>query len=442
MNIPNDANLLISLLIDNGYKAYAVGGFVRDAIMQRDAGDIDICSNATPKELERVLEQNDIKYIETGIKHGTVTAIINKTPYEITTFRVDGEYNDNRHPEKVEYVRDLKSDLSRRDFTINAIAYNEQEGIVDEFGGISDIDNKLIRCVGNADKRFKEDALRIMRAIRFSSVLGFEIEEQTKQALFENKDLLKNIASERIYIELIKLLLGDNVEKVLIEYRDIIAVVIPELKPCFDFQQRTKWHSYDVYTHIVKSVSFGNKIDYMRLALLLHDIGKPNCHTVDEKGVDHFKTHAVYSAQIASKVLKRLKVSNEVYNKVTTLVANHNDYIRLNDVSIKSWLRNLGEDLCLDYIDLKIADLNGHNLEYSAEEIDVLIEIKNRAIEIIKNNEPYKISHLEINGNDLIKLGYSGKEIATELEALIETVSSNKDLNNKNYLIEKAKEDK
>lgn len=442
MNIPNDANLLISLLIDNGYKAYAVGGFVRDAIMQRDAGDIDICSNATPKELECVLEQNDIKYIETGIKHGTVTAIINKTPYEITTFRVDGEYNDNRHPEKVEYVRDLKSDLSRRDFTINAIAYNEQEGIVDEFDGISDIDNKLIRCVGNADKRLKEDALRIMRAIRFSSVLGFEIEEQTKQALFENKELLKNIASERIYVELIKLLLGDNVEKVLIEYRDIIAVVIPELKPCFDFQQRTKWHSYDVYTHIVKSVSFGNKIDYMRLALLLHDIGKPNCHTVDEKGVDHFKTHAVYGAQIASKVLKRLKVSNEVYNKVTTLVANHNDYIRLNDVSIKSWLRNLGEDLCLDYIDLKIADLNAHNLEYSAEEIDVLIEIKNRAIEIIKNNEPYKISHLEINGNDLIKLGYSGKEIATELEALIETVSSNKDLNNKNYLIEKAKEDK
>jgi tRNA nucleotidyltransferase (CCA-adding enzyme) len=441
MNLPNDAKKLIDLLLSNGYKAYAVGGCVRDEIMGRSGGDVDITSSAKPNELEQILNDNNIKYIETGLKHGTVTAVLNHIPYEITTFRSDGEYKDNRHPEKVEYVSDISEDLARRDFTVNALAYNDSDGVVDLYGGVDDIQNKIIRAVGNPNKRFQEDALRIMRALRFSSVLGFEIEKNTKQAIFDNKDLLLNIASERLYVELIKLLMGDNVEQVLTQYRDIITVFIPELKPCFDFAQNSKWHLYDVYIHIVKSVAVAPKKDYLRLALLLHDIGKPFCKTTDENGQDHFKGHPIKSVELSKNVLKRLKVSNDVYNKVITLVEIHDLHITEKPSNIKGWLRKLGEDLTFDFIDVKIADMATHNLSLAQHELDGLNNIREKTKAIILSGEPYKISDLKINGNDLIAIGYSGKDIAEELDNLIKIVSGNPKCNTKEKLINQAKID-
>ena len=441
MKLPNNAQKLIALLSAAGYEAYAVGGFVRDKLMGREAHDVDITTSATPAEVEGVLSENGIAFFETGIKHGTVTAVINHEPYEITTFRTDGDYLDNRRPENVTFVRDVTEDLARRDFTINAIAYNDEVGIVDKFGGESDIKNRIIRAVGDGDTRFKEDALRIMRALRFAAVLGFEIEEQTAKAVFENKELLKNIAGERIFAELLKLLCGDFCEQILLDYRDVLAVVMPELEPCFDFPQHSKWHIYDVYTHIVKSTAIVENRDYMRFAMLFHDTGKPSCKTTDDNGQDHFKGHPVVSVQLARDALNRFHASNDFKHKVLTLIENHDYYITQKPSNIKKWLRNLGEELALDYIDFKIADLMSHNLEFSLPEIEVLKQIKQQTKDIIASGEPYKISHLAINGNDLSEIGFVGKEIADELDLLVRMVSGSPDLNTREKLLHIAESD-
>ena len=442
MNLDTNSEKLICLLNENGFKAYAVGGCVRDFLLGREMGDIDIATSAMPDEVEKLLDENGIKCVETGIKHGTVTAVIDHTPYEITTFRKDGEYLDNRRPESVEFVDELKEDLARRDFTVNAIAYNENEGIIDIFGGKADIDNRLIRAVGNPDRRFNEDALRIMRALRFASVLGFEIEGKTRSSIVKNKDLLLNIANERIYSELIKLLLGNNAERILIDFRDVFAVILPELKPSFDFPQHSKWHIYDVYTHIVKSVCLAPKKDYLRLALLFHDVGKPFCKTTDISGQDHFKGHAHVSAEMAENALLRLRVSNEIRNNAVALIREHDKFITLKPSNIKRWLRTLGEQLTLDYIDFKIADALTHNLELTAVEIETLKEVRLKTVEIINSGEPYRVSDLKINGNDLSRLGFEGRKISDELNSLIDFVSENPECNTKKKLLEQAEADK
>lgn len=442
MKLDNNSKKIISYLTASGYKAYAVGGCVRDALMNKAPKDIDITTSATPEQMEAVFDKNDVRYVETGIKHGTVSAILDHAPYEVTTFRVDGDYKDSRHPDSVNFVTDIEKDLSRRDFTMNAIAYNDEEGYVDLFGGVEDIKNGVIRCVGDANKRFNEDALRILRAIRFSSLLGFEIEAQTKKAIFENKDLLLNIAYERIYVELVKTLLGDNVEKVLLEYRDVIAVVVPEIKDTFDFPQNSKWHIYDVYTHIVKSVAVATKKDYVRLAVFLHDIGKPFTKTTDDKGQDHFYKHPVYGADLARKALKRLKVSNDIYHKTIMLIELHDAYIYSTHKSIKKWLRVFGDELIYDFIDIKIADLKTHTPELANPEIENLLITRAMVDEVIASGEAYEISHLAINGNDLIQLGYVGSEIKEELELLLSRVIGSPNLNNREQLIKIAKKDK
>lgn len=440
MTDKNSENL-INLLLENGFCAYLVGGCVRDALMGRASGDIDIASSAKPDELEHLLSQHNIKYIETGIKHGTVTAVLDKTPYEITTFRTEGIYKDNRHPENVAFVEDICLDLSRRDFTVNAIAYNEKDGLVDPFNGLEDINNKTLRAVGDPDKRFREDALRIMRGLRFASVLGFEIEKKTKSAIFRNKELLKNIAVERIFTELKKLLSGSNVENVLLEYRDVIAVVIPELKATFDFPQNTKWHLYDVYTHIVKSVAVSPEKDYIRFTLLLHDISKPECKTTDKAGQDHFKGHPVAGAEKAAEILNRLKVSRDFFNKVTKLVRIHDFHILYDKANIKHWLRELGAERTFDFIDVKIADLATHNLDYAGKELELLYSIKELTQQILDNKEPYKISDLKISGNDLVSIGYNGAQISKEMDELLGFVIENPASNEYSVLLNKAKTD-
>lgn len=440
MTDKNSENL-INLLLENGFCAYLVGGCVRDALMGRASGDIDIASSAKPDELEHLLSQHNIKYIETGIKHGTVTAVLDKTPYEITTFRTEGIYKDNRHPENVAFVEDICLDLSRRDFTVNAIAYNEKDGLVDPFNGLEDINNKTLRAVGDPDKRFREDALRIMRGLRFASVLGFEIEKKTKSAIFRNKELLKNIAVERIFTELKKLLSGSNVENVLLEYRDVIAVVIPELKATFDFPQNTKWHLYDVYTHIVKSVAVSPEKDYIRFTLLLHDISKPECKTTDKAGQDHFKGHPVAGAEKAAEILNRLNVSRDFFNKVTKLVRIHDFHILYDKANIKHWLSELGAERTFDFIDVKIADLATHNLDYAGKELELLYSIKELTQQILDNKEPYKISDLKISGNDLVSIGYNGAQISKEMDELLGFVIENPASNEYSVLLNKAKTD-
>lgn len=441
MKLNKDAEKLIELFMHNGFEAYAVGGCVRDAVLHRPMGDIDLTTSATPQEMEALLQANGIRFAETGIRHGTVTAIVNSVPYEITTFRADGAYDDNRHPNEVTFVNDVRLDLARRDFTMNALAYNNRDGLVDAFGGMEDIQRRLIRAVGDPDRRFQEDGLRIMRALRFAAVLGFQMEEKTKQAVFRNKHLLQNIAAERLFVELKKLLLGDNAEAVLREYREVIAVVIPELLPCFDFPQNSKWHVYDVYEHTIRSVGVAPQKDYLRFALLLHDIGKPFCRTVDAHGQDHFKGHQIKSAELARQVLKRLRASNDFVLKTVSLIEVHDCYITPSPGNIKRWLRRFGESLTFDYIDLKIADIKTHNMTLAQREMEVLERIKKQTAEILERGEPYRISDLCINGNDLKQIGFEGAEIQQELETLICVVSDNPAFNDREKLITQANQD-
>lgn len=440
MQISTEAKIVIDALSKAGYQAFAVGGCVRDYFLGNPNSDTDITTSAKPLEVEKVLAHKNIKVVETGLKHGTVTAVINRIPLEITTFRADGEYKDSRHPQNVEFVSSIEQDLKRRDFTVNAMAYNDECGIIDLFGGREDIKNKIIRTVGDPDVRFNEDALRIMRALRFSSVLGFDIEENTKKSVFNNMQLLKNISAERIFSELSKLLCGKNALSVLDEFRDVIGVIIPQLKPTFSCAQNTPWHTYSVYEHIIHSVDFAPKDPVIRLTMLLHDIGKPSVKRTDENGRDHFKTHAHAGAQIASDVLKNLKVSNEIYDQVTTLIKYHQSVENVNDVKIKHWFNKIGENYTLNLFDVRIADLKAHNLSKKEVlfEIERLMSLKEEAKMIIKRREPYKISDLAVNGNDLISLGFSGREIGSKLSEILSNVVDGVLNNNKidilNYL--------
>lgn len=435
MTISENAKKIISVIESAGYEAFAVGGCVRDFIMHRACDDIDITTSAKPDELERILSENGIHFIETGLKHGTVTAVLNGENYEITTYRTDGDYKDSRHPESVEFVADIKEDLSRRDFTVNAMAYNESKGIVDLFGGKADLEKGVIRAVGDPDKRFKEDALRIMRAIRFASVLSFSIEPETKKAIFDNRELLKNVSAERIFSELSKLLMGDNVFTVLKDYRDVIAVVIPELAPIFNIPQNTKWHIYNVWEHTCKAVDSAPKDLALRLAMLFHDIGKAYTRTTDEKGTDHFIGHQRVSALYTEKALKRLKVPNEIYDRVMFLVPIHDMHIGTEDKKIKKWLSKAGESNLRDLIEVKRADKLAQNPEMTEQELENLNITKSLLDKIISDGEPFTVKDLAVNGNDMIALGLQGRQIGEALDNLLEKVIDNELPNEKSALI-------
>lgn len=438
MQISSKAKIVINTLADAGFSTYVVGGCVRDYFLGNQTSDTDITTSAKPCEVKKILADKNIKVVETGLKHGTVTAVIDKTPLEITTFRADGEYRDSRHPQSVEFVEDVEQDLKRRDFTVNAMAYNDERGLVDLFGGREDIENRIIRTVGEPDARFKEDALRIMRALRFSSVLGFEIEEKTKKSIFDNMYLLENISAERIFSELSKLLCGKNVLNVLDEFRQVIGVIIPQLIPSFNCAQNTPWHTYTVYEHIIHSVDFAPCDPVIRLTMLLHDIGKPSVKRTDENGVDHFKTHASVSAEIAADVLKNFKVSNDIFNKITTLVKYHQSVENVNNINVLRWLNKIGPEYTLSLFDVRIADLKAHNINLKEVnmEIEELISIKKQAQEAISRGDPYRISDLAVNGNDLLSAGLEGRKIGEMLSNILNLVMDGKLKNNKQSIME------
>lgn len=437
MNLSDSAKKIIHLISSAGYEAYAVGGCVRDFLMQRPCDDIDITTSATPDELENILSDNHIKFIETGIKHGTVTAVPDDgSVFEITTFRTEGAYSDSRHPESVSFVTDINEDLSRRDFTINAIAYNDEQGFVDPYGGQDDIDLKIIRAVGDADTRFKEDALRIMRAVRFASVLGFDIENKTKKALFVNKMLLKNISAERIYTELSKLLMGDNVYNILVEYKEIMAVIIPELEPIFYVEQNTRWHIYDVWHHTAKSVEQAPEDLALRYTMLLHDIGKAYSKTTDENGTDHFKGHQKISGEYALTALKRLKAPNEVLDRAMAVIPIHDMHIGIEEKNIKKWLSRLGENTLRDLIAVKRADKSAQNPKMIGDELARLAITEEKLNAIIAAGEPFAIKDLAVNGNDIMALGYQGREIGAALNAILEKVIDGELQNDREIIVE------
>lgn len=435
IKIPNDVKTVMDILTADGHKAYVVGGCVRDSIMGREPNDWDVTTDADPEQIQKLF--SSFRTVDTGIKHGTILIVSGKTPVETTTFRIDGEYSDNRHPDKVTFTKNIVDDLARRDFTVNAMAYNDTEGIIDPFDGQSDIRKKIIRCVGDADTRFNEDALRIMRAIRFSSVLGFSIEEKTADAIIRNENLLSGIACERITTELLKLLCGNNVFNVLSEFRSVIGVFIPELKLEFDFKQYGKKHGYDVWMHTVHTVNNIENDPILRLTMLLHDTGKIATHVIDENNNSTFKNHAAVGGVIAENILRRLKFSKEYINTVSFLVSVHDKEVPETRVQVKEYIRDLGEENFIRLMKIRRADKSGLSKNFR-DIADKLIFAYNTFDDVMNQNEPYSIQQLAVNGND-IKKYVSGSEIKNVLNHLLETVIHEPEKNNRETLIELAK---
>lgn len=442
INIPNNVKKLLNMLTNSNYESYAVGGCVRDSFLEnREVNDWDICTNATPEQVLEVFI--DYKVIKTGLQHGTVTVLFDSEHYEVTTYRVDGEYVDNRRPEHVVFVSDLAEDLRRRDFTINALAYNEN-GLVDYNNGIADIENKLIKCVGNPHNRFNEDALRILRGLRFASVLDFQIEPITEKAMFDLKNNLNNISNERITIEFFKLITGVNAIEVLSKYREIIAIFIPEIQDMFEFNQNNPFHKYDVWEHTLKTIEFipinhENSL-ILRLSALFHDIGKPKAYSVDEQGIGHFYKHAKYSTEITKTVLTRFKCNKDLINSVTLLVENHDRQLNDSRKNILKFLNKFSIEFLNDYLILRNADIKAQS-DLSNDRLLILAKIKEISIDLINENICYKPAQLKINGSDLINLGVpQGKEVGNILLILISEVLDESLENDTNALTIRAKE--
>lgn len=422
IKLPETIKFVLCKLEKNGFSAYAVGGAVRDYILGNPANDWDVTTSALPDETEKVF--SGFKVLKTGIKHGTVTVIANGCPVEITTFRKESGYTDNRHPDNVEFVSDLAEDLKRRDFTVNSLAYNEKEGLIDLYGGLSDLKNEIIRTVGDPRERFSEDALRILRAVRFSSKLGFTIEEKTYAAAKELKENLKNVSAERIFSEFTKTLCGKNVKNALLFYHEIITEIIPEMKPCVGFEQHSKWHLYDVYEHIVRSVEYIRPTAELRLTMFFHDIGKPDCFFTRD-GEGHFYGHPEVSAEKTDKILRRLKAPTAFREEVVFLVKNHD--VRLSDSEIKNRkkLNEIGKERFFLLLDVKKADNAAQGTALAEKEGKEIDKIRAIAEKIIENGEVYDIKQLKISGEDLIKTGFSGKEIGEEMEKLLNACMEN-----------------
>ena len=436
ITLPDAVKTALDALHANGFEAYIVGGCVRDSLMGNTPKDYDITTNALPEQTKDVFKK--YRVIETGIKHGTITVLINRMPLEITTYRIDSGYKDNRHPDHVTFTSSLEEDTARRDFTMNAIAYDEENGLADFHSGHDDIKNRLIRCVGDPDKRFGEDALRIMRAIRFSSVLGFDIENNTKEALFGNKELLKNISAERIASELIKLLGGKNVYNVLMEYIDILGAVIPELLPMKNFCQNSPHHKYDVWDHTARVVANADNSPILRLAALFHDIGKPLSY-IEKDGRGHFYGHAKVSCDITRNILNRLKLDNYTKDTVLDIIWLHDAQINENNYAIKKFMNKHTPELFFMLLKMKKADDLGKGTDVT-QRLEALVRMELLGKEILSEQACFSKKDLAVKGGDLIAEGFSpGRELGTILNSLLEEVIAERLPNKKQALIDYAK---
>lgn len=432
IKLPAEVEKILNLLEASGHQAYCVGGAVRDSVMGLTPDDWDITTSALPSETAEIFK--DCKTVNTGLKHGTLTVIINHKPFEITTYRIDGEYGDNRHPENVKFTKKLADDLARRDFTVNALAYNKTEGLVDLYGGQAHIYNSIIKTVGDPDKRFNEDGLRIMRALRFSSVLGFRIEEETAAAIHRNKELLKNISAERLAAELTKLVCGKNAFNVLTEYPDVLSVFIPEIQPAIGFKQYGKKHAYDVWEHICHTVDTIPQDKILRLTMLLHDLGKVPTHILNEKGESTFKNHAAVGGEMAKEILTRLRFDKKTVNRVAFLVSCHDFEPCETKLQLKQHLKTKTPEDIRTLLIIKKSDRGALSEEYrdisegTRKNLQWLREIE-------KNKECCNIKDLKISGDDLLNAGFKGEEIGNALNRALDGVIEGKTKNNKSDLL-------
>lgn len=433
MELSCGAEKVIRMLEHAGFSAYAVGGCVRDSLLGKKPFDYDVATSALPEETKAVFKNEHV--IETGIKHGTVTVLMDGEPFEITTFRIDSDYSDNRHPEKVTFTRTLSEDLSRRDFTVNALAFGRKEGIIDLFGGISDLEHGIIRTVGEADRRFSEDALRIMRALRFSSDLGFEIEKNTAESLERNRELLLNISPERFFSEFIKLICGKSAAKVLSEHGDAVAVLIPELLPLMGFDQHHFRHHLDVFEHSLAVLENVPPVPVLRLAALFHDIAKPACFSIDETGTGHFFGHASLGAEMTDKILMRLRCDSGTKKSVCELIRRHEDRFEPTPKAVKRLFSKIGPETFENLLLLMEADEQGKREEFRLSP-DVFSEFRRISAGIIEKGECFSLRDLAIGGNELMEFGMTpGPEIGKTLDFLLEKVISGEVSNEKSELI-------
>ena len=438
IKIPPHVRRVIDILVQNEYEAYIVGGCVRDSVMGTEPHDHDVCTNCAPDEMLRIFK--DFHTIDKGLKHGTLTVMSEHIPVEVTTYRSDGEYSDHRRPDSVKFERELSEDLKRRDFTVNAMCYNPQEGLVDMFNGESDLKNGIIRCVGNAEDRFEEDALRIMRALRFASVLDFKIEEKTAAAMRVKSHLLGAISAERVFSELKKLLCGKAVCRILLEYSDLIAVIIPEVKPCIGCVQNNIHHCYTVYEHISHSVGNIEPDEDLRLAMLFHDIAKPLKKTTDADGVDHFKLHPLAGADVAKRVLCRLKSSNKTVDRVTALIREHDNRIPPTKHSVKRFIAKYDYDFYFDWLKVRRADTMAQSDYQRVEKLEELDKLEILGKIILEESCCLKITDLAINGHDIISLGYVGSQIKSALIFALDGVIDEKVYNEHDALLAYVRE--
>ena len=436
IQIPEKVNKIIRTLATAGQEAYAVGGCVRDAVLGREPADWDITTSASPKEVKALFP----KTIDTGIQHGTVTVMLGREGFEVTTYRVDGVYEDCRHPKDVQFTKSLLEDLKRRDFTINAMAYNETEGLVDAFGGTEDLKQGMIRCVGDAKERFTEDALRMMRAVRFSAQLGFFLEEQTRSAIRELCGNLQKVSAERVQAELVKLLLSPHPEMLKTAWETgITKVVLPEFDLCMECGQNNPHHIYSVGEHTLHALGQIRADRVLRLAVLFHDFGKPSAKTTDADGIDHFKMHPEISGRIAESILKRLKFDNETSRQVVRLVRCHDQHPALTPTGVRRAANRIGEDLFPAYLDVQRADILAQNPELQGPKLQALREVQRLYEQIIREHDCITLKQLAVGGRDLMEAGIAaGPGLGEMLRYLLELVLEDPARNEKEVLIQAA----
>lgn len=440
IDIPDKAKYIMNTITAAGYEAYVVGGCVRDSILGREPEDWDITTSARPEVVKELFQRT----VDTGIQHGTVTVMVGREGFEVTTYRIDGKYEDGRHPKEVIFTPSLEEDLKRRDFTINAMAYNDEAGLVDLFGGIRDIEAKVIRCVGDAEERFQEDALRIMRAIRFSAQLGYSIDENTKRAVSVVAPKLEKISAERIQVELVKLLVSDHPDYLGMAYEmGITKIFFPEFDIAMKTPQNHPHHCYNVGEHILHSLLQIPPRKDLRIAMLLHDIGKPATLKTDEKGITHFHGHPVVSEKMAKEILRRLKFDNETIHRVSRLVYFH-DYGNGIDPDLRFVRRavnRIGDDIFPEFLMVKRADVMAQSMYMREEKLATLEKMSDYYDLICSREQCVSLKTLAVTGSDLIAEGMKpGKELGEILSRLLDIVIDNPECNTKEILLKKAQD--
>lgn len=434
--LPEKVSFIINTLMRAGYEAYAVGGCVRDVMLNRTPMDWDITTSAKPHEVKQLFGHT----IDTGILHGTVTVMLEQEGFEVTTYRIDGEYEDARHPKEVSFTSDLLEDLKRRDFTINAMAYNDTQGLVDAFDGVGDLKRGIIRCVGRATERFSEDALRMLRAVRFSAQLGFVLEEETRAAIVELAPNIAKVSAERIQMELVKLLTSNHPEEIRTAYETgLTAVFLPEFGRMMETAQNNPHHCYTVGEHTLMALQGVEADKVLRFTMLLHDVAKPVCRTTDENGTDHFYGHPQKGSEMARMILRRLKFDNDTTDRVSALVRWHDDNPELSPRSVRRAISRIGLERYPALFAVKRADTLAQSMYRREEKLKYLHDYEMLYQEVMEKQQCLTIKQLAVTGSDLIEAGMQpGKEIGSVLKKLLELVLEDPELNTKEKLLKQV----